>query len=162
MPLTPLRLSTITVWPSDSLSFSARSREIMSMVGPRGTGTMMVIGLAVGQVCAQADPYAARKPLTFAAGSLLGAGRSQLRHATAPCGSAKPPVTALPGLPLMVTSPSLRSQAMTVSHAPWRRIPTAASGLSKPVATHWVESIATVISPNMQSPRRIHRCEASA
>jgi hypothetical protein len=61
MPLAPLRLSTITVWPSASLSFSARSREIMSMVGPGGTGTMMVIGLAVGQVCAQADPYAARK-----------------------------------------------------------------------------------------------------
>ena len=66
----------------------------------------------------------------------------------------EPRVTASAGLPLMVTSPSLRSQAMTVSHAPWQRIPTAASGLSRPIATHWVESIATVISPNMQSPRR--------
>ena len=53
MPLAPLRLSTITVWPSDSLSLAATSRASMSMVGPGGTGTTMVIGLAAGQACAE-------------------------------------------------------------------------------------------------------------
>ena len=54
MPLAPLRLSTITVWPSDSLSLAATSRASMSMVGPGGTGTTIVIGLAAGQACAKA------------------------------------------------------------------------------------------------------------
>ena len=61
VPLAPLRLSTITVWPSASLSLEATSRAIMSTVGPGGTGTTMVIGLAVGQVCcAEAGTRAAK------------------------------------------------------------------------------------------------------
>ena len=61
VPLAPLRLSTITVWPSASLSLEATNRAIMSTVGPGGTGTTMVIGLAVGQVCcAEAGTRAAK------------------------------------------------------------------------------------------------------
>src|SRR3569833_2207055 len=54
MPLAPLRLSTITVWPSATWSLAATSRAIMSTDGPGGTGTTMVMGLAVGQACANA------------------------------------------------------------------------------------------------------------
>src|SRR6478735_7617245 len=62
MPLAPLRLSTITVWPSDSLSLAATSRAIMAIVGPGGTGDTIVIGLAVGQACAKAGEPAAAMP----------------------------------------------------------------------------------------------------
>ena len=55
-PLAPLRLSTITLWPSESWSLAATSRAIMSTEGPGGTGTTMVMGLAAGQLCAEASP----------------------------------------------------------------------------------------------------------
>src|ERR1041384_7229117 len=61
MPVAPLRLSTITVWPSASLSFPATNRAIMSIVGPGGTGTTMVIGLAAGQGCASAGAHPAEQ-----------------------------------------------------------------------------------------------------
>src|SRR5262245_31885719 len=54
MPLAPLRLSTITVWPSASPSFGAISRAIKSTAGPGGVGTTRVIGLAAGQLWAAA------------------------------------------------------------------------------------------------------------
>src|ERR1044071_6021139 len=54
MPLAPPRVSTITVWRSDSCILVETSRASMSMVGPGGVDTTMVIGLAVGQLCASA------------------------------------------------------------------------------------------------------------
>src|SRR5262245_65434466 len=56
VPLAPLRFSTTTDWPSSWRSLSATRRAMKSTAGPGGTGTTIVIGLAVGQACAAAPP----------------------------------------------------------------------------------------------------------
>ena len=63
-PLAPPRFSTTTAWPSDCRSFSATMRATKSTAGPGGTGTTIVIGLAVGQGCSAAalPPEPQRQP----------------------------------------------------------------------------------------------------
>jgi len=45
MPLAPGLFSTTTGWPSETRSFSARSRAIVSTPPPGEKGTTMVMGL---------------------------------------------------------------------------------------------------------------------
>ena len=53
VPLAPVRLSTLTVWPMRTASFSANSRASASVSPPGGKDTTMVTGLA-GQAWASA------------------------------------------------------------------------------------------------------------
>src|SRR5262245_8833555 len=94
MPLAPLRLSTITVWPSASWSLPATMRAIWSTVGPGGTGTTMVIGLACGQDCCANAGTAARHSAPKAAAIV----RMALMSRLPPCGTGR---SLMPGEPIV-------------------------------------------------------------